>query len=248
MTGPAVVRGYDLSGRVVVVTGGSNGIGAVTAREAANAGARVVVLDLDERGGKAVADGHQDITFHRLDVADHDDVLATVDRIAAEYGRIDGLVCAAVVQPIVPVLELTPEKLSTVLDVNVGGVVWASKAVAPVMARQNSGSIVYFASGVVEVGKPNSSPYAASKGAVAGFARSFAKEMAPYGVRVNLCRPGIVDTPQYRAANPGADYSALDRPEDAVGPVMFLLSDGATMTGSIVTREGSLPRTPRAFA
>jgi 3-oxoacyl-[acyl-carrier protein] reductase len=232
----------------VVITGGANGIGAVTAREAAKAGARVVVLDLDENAGKAVADEHVNITFRTLDVANHDEVLATVEQIVADHGRIDGLVCCAIVQPIVPVLELTPETLSAVFDVNVAGVVWMSKAVAPVMARQNSGSIVYFASGVVEIGKPNSTPYAASKGAVAGFARSFAKEIAPYGVRVNLCRPGIIDTPQYRAANPGADFSTLDRPEDAVGPVMFLLSDDATMTNSIVTREGTLPRTPKVFA
>ncbi|TNC25731.1 SDR family NAD(P)-dependent oxidoreductase [Amycolatopsis alkalitolerans] len=242
-----MVDGYDFSGRVVVITGGANGIGAATARAAAAAGATVVVLDLNEETGKALAAEHAGITFHRLDVSDHDEVQTAIALVAAEHGRIDGLVCCAIVQPLIPVLEMTPDKLSRVLDINLGGVVWASKAVAPVMARQNSGSIVYFASGTADFGKPHSSPYTASKGAVAGFAHTFAKEVAPYGVRVNLCRPGVIDTPQYRVSNPDADYSKIDKPEDAVGPVMFLLSDFATMTNSIVTREGTLPRTPRTF-
>lgn len=184
-----MVNGYDFSGRVIVLTGGASGIGAATARAAAAAGATVVVLDLDETAGKALAAEHDGITFRRLDVSDHDEVQTVIALVATEHGRIDGLVCCAIVQPLIPVLEMTPDKLSRVLDVNLGGVVWASKAVAPVMARQNSGSIVYFASGTADFGKPHSSPYTASKGAVAGFAHTFAKEVAPYGVRVNLCRP-----------------------------------------------------------
>lgn len=243
-----MAHGYDFSGKVIVITGGASGIGAATAREAAKAGAKVIILDLDKEAGAALAAEHGGITFHRLDVSRHDDVQSVIDAVAAEHGRIDGLVCCAIVQPLIPVLEMTPDKLGRVLDINLGGVVWASKAVAPVMARQNSGSIVYFASGTADFGKPHSSPYTASKGAVAGFAHTFAKEIAPYGVRVNLCRPGVIDTPQYRASNPNADYSKIDRPEDAVGPVMFLLSDYATMTNSVVTREGTIPRTLKSFS
>jgi 3-oxoacyl-[acyl-carrier protein] reductase len=134
-----------------------------------------------------------------------------------------------------------------VLGVNVEGVFWACKAVAPTMMRQNSGSIILFVSGTADFGKPNSSPYTASKGAVAGFAHTFAKEIQPYGVRVNMLRPGIIDTPQFRASNPDADFDKFDKPADVVGPAMFLLSDFATMTNSIVTREGSLPRSPKVF-
>jgi len=243
-----MARGYDFTGKVIVITGGASGIGAATAREAAKAGGAVVVLDLDDAAGDALAGEHDGISFRHLDVSRHDDVQDAIAAVVAEHGRIDGLVCCAIVQPLIPVLEMSPEKLSRVLDINLGGVVWASKAVAPVMARQNSGSIVYFASGTADFGKPHSSPYTASKGAVAGFAHTFAKEIAPYGVRVNLCRPGIIDTPQYRASNPNADYTAIDKPEDAVGPVMFLLSDYATMTNSIVTREGTIPRTLRTWS
>jgi NAD(P)-dependent dehydrogenase (short-subunit alcohol dehydrogenase family) len=109
--------------------------------------------------------------------------------------------------------------------------------VLPGMIERRSGSIVLFVSGTADMGKARSAPYTTSKGAVASFAKTLAREVAEHNVRVNTCRPGIVDTPQFRASNPGMDTSKLDRPEDAVGPVLFLLSDFATMTGSTVTRE-----------
>ncbi|HEY8588960.1 MAG TPA: SDR family oxidoreductase [Naasia sp.] len=238
---------YDFSGKVILITGGASGIGAATARAAADAGAKVAILDLNAELGDAVAAEHESISFHKVDVSDHDAVVEVVGGIASSEGRIDGLVCCAIVQPLIPVIEMTPERLKMVLAINVEGVFWACKAAAPTMMRQNSGSIILFVSGTADFGKPNSSPYTASKGAVAGFAHTFAKEVQPYGVRVNMLRPGIIDTPQFRASNPDADYSKFDKPEDVVGPAMFLLSDFATMTNSIVTREGSLPRTPKTY-
>jgi 2-hydroxycyclohexanecarboxyl-CoA dehydrogenase len=239
---------YNFSDKVILITGGASGIGAAGARAAAAAGAMVVILDVNDELGSAVADEHKNISFHKVDVSDHDAVQSVIGAISDEFGRVDGLVCCAIVQPLIPVLEMTPDRLKKVLAINVEGVVWACKAVAPVMMKQNSGSIVMFASGTADFGKPFSSPYTASKGAVSGFAHTFAKEVQPYGVRVNLLRPGIIDTPQYRASNPDADYSKMDKPEDVVGPLMFLLSDDATMTNSMVTREGSLPREPKSFA
>lgn len=238
---------FDFTDKVILVTGGASGIGAATAREAAAAGAKVAVLDVNDELGTAIAAEHANISYHKLDVSDHDAVQDVVGGIVASAGRIDGLVCCAIVQPLIPVVEMTPERLKTVLAINVEGVVWACKAVAPTMMRQNSGSIILFVSGTADFGKPFSSPYTASKGAVSGFAHTFAKEVQPYGVRVNMLRPGIIDTPQFRASNPDADYDKLDKPTDVVGPVMFLLSDLATMTNSLVTREGSLPRVPRSF-
>ena len=239
---------FDFTGKVIAITGGASGIGAATARAAAGVGARVAVLDVNDQLGAAVAGEHENITFHHMDVADHDEVLDTIGGVAARNGRLDGLVCCAIVQPLIPVIDMTPQQLRRVLGINVEGVFWACKAAAPVMMRQGSGSIVLFVSGTADMGKPNSSPYTASKGAVAGFAHTFAKEVQPYGVRVNMLRPGIIDTPQFRGSNPNADYSKLDTPEDVVGPAMFLLSDYATMTNSLLTREGSLPKAPLQVA
>jgi 3-oxoacyl-[acyl-carrier protein] reductase len=160
-----------------------------------------------------------------------------VDETRDRHGRIDGLVCAAIVQPIGEVAALDPAEWQRVLSVNVNGAVWACRAVLPVMTEQRSGSIVMFSSGTADMGKAGSAPYTTSKGAVAAFAKTLAREVAPSRIRVNLCRPGIIDTPQFRAANPGMDTSRLDGPDEPVGALMFLLSDAASMTGSIVTRE-----------
>lgn len=236
----AMRAGFDFSGGVVIVTGGASGIGAALARRAARAGATVVVADIADDAGKALAaEDHAPgvIEFQHLDVSREADVKSAVGGVRARHGRIDGLVCAAIVQPIVSVADLTPERWTQVLSVNLNGVVWSAQAVLPAMIEQRSGSIIMFASGTADFGKAGSSPYTTSKGAVAAFAKTLAREVAPHRVRVNLCRPGIIDTPQFRNSNPGADYSKLDRPEDPVGGLMFLLSDAAQMTGSMVSRE-----------
>jgi 3-oxoacyl-[acyl-carrier protein] reductase len=236
----AMRAGFDFAGGVVIVTGGASGIGAALARRAAQAGATVVVADIQDEAGKALAAEDRSpgvIEFRHLDVSREDEVTSVFDGVRARHGRIDGLVCAAIVQPVVNVADLQPDQWARVLSVNLNGVVWSARAVLPAMTEQRSGSIVMFASGTADIGKAGSAPYTTSKGAVAAFARTLAREVAPHRVRVNLCRPGIIDTPQFRNSNPGADYSRLDRPEDPVGGLMFLLSDAAQMTGSMVSRE-----------
>lgn len=233
--------GLDFSGRVVVITGGASGIGASLARDLAHNGGTAVVADIDEGAGSvlvAEADGQKGaVEFVRLDVTDRAAVHAVFSDVVERHGRLDGLVCAAVVQPVVAVADLDESSLGRVLDVNVNGTVWACQAAMAPMVSQGSGSIVLFVSGTADLGKPKSSAYTASKRAVSGFAKSFARELANTGVRVNTFRPGVINTPMFRSSNPGADTSTLDRPEDTTGPLMFLLSDLATMTGSILTRE-----------
>jgi 2-hydroxycyclohexanecarboxyl-CoA dehydrogenase len=231
---------FDFAGGVVLVTGGANGIGAALARRAADAGATVVVADVQDDAGQALAlEDHAPgkIEFEHLDVSKQDEVNAVVERVSSRHGRIDGLVCAAIVQPIGDVVDVDPTTWERVIGVNLNGVIWASRAVISVMRGQGAGSIVMFASGTADFGKAGSAPYTTSKGAVASFAKTLAREVAPLRIRVNLCRPGIIDTPQFRAANPGMDTSKLDGPEEPVGALMFLLSDAASMSGSMVTRE-----------
>lgn len=231
---------FDFTGGVVIITGGANGIGAALARRAARAGATVVIADVQTDAGRALAaEDHAPgaIEFEQVDVSKEPDVNRLVDAVRSRHGRIDGLVCAAIVQPIGEVVDVDPQTWERVLGVNLNGVIWASRAVIPVMREQSSGSIVMFASGTADFGKAGSAPYTTSKGAVASFARTLAREVAPWRIKVNLCRPGIIDTPQFRAANPGMDTSRLDGPEEPVGALMFLLSDAASMSGSMVTRE-----------
>jgi 3-oxoacyl-[acyl-carrier protein] reductase len=296
---------YDFSGGVVLVTGGAQGIGAALARACRAAGATVVVADVAEAAGRALAGeaggvgssgepggagerggsgepgglrepgsagepgawpassasrgagepgasgassaSRGTIEFAPLDVTDNAAVDALVADVVARHGRIDGLVCGAIVQPLGSVLDADPAIFRRAMEVNFWGVVACCRAVGRVMAAQRSGAIVMYASGTASLGKAGSGAYTSSKGAVAGFQKTFALEMKPFNVRVNLYRPGIVDTPQFAAANPGGVPAAiLDQPDDAVGGLMFLLSDDAVMTGSVVAREMPFSRAREA--
>lgn len=230
----------DMRGNVIAITGGASGIGEAVARECAASGATVVVLDVDVDAGKRLSDdapGPGQIGFMQLDVTDRTAVHEVFNEIVEEHGRLDGLVSAAIIQPLVDLLEIDEEVWDRVFDVNVSGTLWAAQAALHHMAAQRSGSIVMFTSGVVNVGKPRSAPYVTSKGAIAALAKNMANEMASTGVKINTVRPGVVRTPMYESTNERESSAPIDGPEDIVGPIMYLLSDAATMTGSSVNRE-----------
>jgi 3-oxoacyl-[acyl-carrier protein] reductase len=234
---------FDGTGDVIVVTGGANGIGAALAVAAAGIGAKVVICDADAEAGAALAATHAGIEFVALDVGDRAAVAAAFAAIEARHGKVDGLVCAAAIQPRTQVHQMPPAEWSRVMAVNLDAVVWCYQAVVPGMIARRRGSIVAFTSGLALTGWPEASAYAASKAALTAFMRSAAKEVAQHRVRVNLIAPGVLDTRQYRQANPGADAShwarttGVGQPRDAVGPLLFLLSDAATMTASLLSRD-----------
>jgi 3-oxoacyl-[acyl-carrier protein] reductase len=237
---------FEADGDVIVITGGANGIGRALACAAAAAGARVVVCDVAEPA-MAQLSSVAGISTRRLDVSDRSEVLATFANIEHELGRIDGLVCAAAIQPRTAVHQMPPAEWDRVLRINLDGVVWCYQAVIAGMIARRSGSIIAFTSGLAQQGWPEASAYAASKAALVAFVKSAAKEVARHRVRFNLVAPGVIDTPQYRAANAGTDDArwrssvGVGQPDDAVGPLMFLLSDKATMTASIISRDFSYP-------
>jgi 2-hydroxycyclohexanecarboxyl-CoA dehydrogenase len=234
---------FDFEGSVLTITGGANGIGRALAVSAAEAGARVVILDLDQGAMDATARLNPRIAAMHLDVGDRDAVISTFGRIQREYGHIDGLVCGAAIQPRTAVHEMDPAEWRKVMAINLDGVVWCYQAVIGGMIARRSGSIVAFSSGLAGQGWPLASAYAASKGGLIAFVKSAAKEVAQHRVRFNLIAPGVIDTPQYRAANAGEDNerwrasTGIGDPEDVVGPLMFLLSDAATMTASTLSRD-----------
>jgi len=234
---------FEADGDVIVVTGGGNGIGRALARAAAAAGARVVICDVDETAATEAAAGHPQIAVKRLDVGDRDAVFAVFAEIERDFGRIDGLVCGAAIQPRTAVHDMPAEEWRKVIGINLNGVVWCYQAAVKGMIARRRGSIVAFTSGLAHQGWPEASAYAASKGALVAFVKSAAKEVARHRVKFNLIAPGVIDTPQYRAANAGADHdrwrasTGVGMPEDAVGPLLFLLSDAASMTASLISRD-----------
>ncbi|MGW1340829.1 SDR family NAD(P)-dependent oxidoreductase [Kribbella sp. NPDC002412] len=230
---------FDATGEVVVITGGAQGIGAALARAVTACGGTAVVFD--------VAKPDLGVEYVEVDVADRSSVESAVATVMSRYGRIDGLVAGAAVQPRSPVVGMDPAEWTRTLQVNLDGVVWACQAVVPHMAARRSGSVVVFTSGMAVTGWAGAAAYASSKAALIAFAKSLAAEVAEHRVRVNIAAPGVIDTEQFRGANAGADRAhwqdtiGIGDPEDVVGPLLFLLSDAAAMTGSVLTRE-------RAFA
>lgn len=233
---------FDASGEVLLVTGGANGIGAALARGFVAAGGTAVVLDIAASEDPGVE--HLDV-----DVSDRDAVHAAVGEVIDRHGRVDALVAGAAVQPRTTVADMDPKQWQHTIGVNLDGVVWCCQAVLPRMIARRSGAILVFASGLATVGRAEASAYAASKGALIPFAKSLAAEVAQHRIRVNTVFPGVIDTPQFRAANPSggerehwAKTTGIGVPEDVVGPLLFLLSDAATMTGSTLTRDRAFPK------
>jgi 2-hydroxycyclohexanecarboxyl-CoA dehydrogenase len=238
---------FEADGDVVVITGGANGIGRALADAVVRAGARVVICDVDDKAMAAAEAANALIATRRLDVSDRDAVMTTFAEIENSFGRIDGLVCAAAIQPRNLVHETSPDEWRRVMAINLDGVVWCYQVAVTGMIARRRGSIIAFSSGLAHQGWPEASAYAATKGALIAFVKSAAKEVAKHRVKVNLIAPGVIDTPQYRAANQGADHerwknsTGVGAPDDVVGPLMFLLSDAASMTASVLSRDFAYP-------
>ena len=235
---------FDATGEVLLITGGANGIGAGVATGFAAAGGTSVVFDLAMPAVPVAG-----VEYVQVDVADRAAVFAAVAEVLARHGRIDGLVAAAAVQPRVDVVDTPEEVWRHALGVNLDGVVWCCQAVLPSMIEARGGSIIVFASGLANMGRAQAAAYSASKGALISYAKSLAAEVVDHRVRVNTVFPGVIDTPQFQAANPTggerehwAKTTGIGTPEDVLGPLMFLLSDAATMTGSTLTRDRAYPK------
>lgn len=246
----------DLSGRSVLVTGGSMGIGFACAEAVLGAGARVVIaaraadaLDAAAEQLRAVH-GHGRVHAVQADVSRAEDA----ERLAAEaterMGAIDGLVhAAAVIGPIGPLLDAPAEEWVRTVEINLVGSYRVVAAVGRVMREAGAGRIVLFSGGGGTSPFPNYSAYAASKAAVVRLAETLAVELEPHGVQVNALAPGFVATRMHEATlaageRAGAEY--LDRtrreleaggvpPELAARAAVFLLSDRADgITGRLL--------------
>lgn len=238
---------FDATGNVIVITGAANGIGRSLALACAQRGAQVIALDVDDREGELLQNAHAHIEYRHLDVSDRVGVNHVFEDILQRHGQIDGLVLGAAIQPRVQVQETEPQTWRKVLDVNLNGVVWCYQAALPGMIARRSGSVIAFSSGLASSGWPGASAYSATKAALTAFVKSAAKEVASHRVRFNLIAPGVIDTPQYRGANAGNDGEHWQQTlgvgvaDDVVGPLLFLLSDAASMTASLLSRDFAYP-------
>ena len=188
-----------LVGKVAVITGGARGMGASEAQLFLDEGANVVITDVLDEVGKQTAqrlspDGSRCVFLHH-DVTNEDDWTSVIAETVSAFGQVDILVNNAGIFERGSVLDTSLKDFQRTIDINLTGVFLGMKAVAPHMVQRKTGSIVNISSVAGLAGTPGFLAYGASKWAVRGMTKGVAKELAPFGVRVNSIHPGIIDTP-----------------------------------------------------
>ncbi len=243
----------SLEGKTAIVTGAAQGIGRAIAEALARQGADVAVCDLDPgRSQEAVeairAMGRRALNV-KVNVADWDDVKAMADHVLKEWGRIDILVNNAGVTRDGLLIRMKEEDWHLVLQVNLNGTFYCTKAVLPPMTKQRSGRIVNIASIVGVMGNAGQANYAASKAAVIGFTKTVAREYASRAVTVNAVAPGFIDTAMTQGLSPEVKEALLKQiplgrlgqPSDVADAVCFLVSDQASyITGQVLHVNGGM--------
>lgn len=243
-----------LEGKVAVVTGGAQGIGAAFAHGLAREGARIAVSDIAEDLARGVASEIEaaggEAFAVRVDVASPESSDAMARATLERFGRIDILVtCAAIYAKLErrAFLDMSPEEWDLVLRVNLTGAANSCRAVLPAMKEQGSGAIVNMGSVNSFLAPEGRAHYSAAKAALENLTRTLAREMGPSGIRVNALAPGLVRSSDQTIVSEEryqrqAQERALRRemtPDDLIGPLVFLCSDDAAMvTGHVLIVDG----------
>jgi NAD(P)-dependent dehydrogenase (short-subunit alcohol dehydrogenase family) len=240
---------FGLQGRVCIVTGGAQGIGEACARRFAREGAPVVIADIADARGQALAEELGALYVH-CDVGEKGQVEALVARCLAAHGRIDVLVNNAGIFKAADFLDISEADFDAVLRINLKGAFLVGQAVARVMAQAGRGAIVNMSSvnGVLAI--PNIASYNVSKGGINQLTRVMALALADRGIRVNAVAPGTIATELAAQAVLTSEQAKarilsrtpmkrLGEPGEIADVVAWLASDAASyLTGEIVTADG----------
>lgn len=242
----------SFAGQVAIVTGAASGMGRATALQLAREGARVALVDIDAQNGERIAAEARtygaDAVFEHVDLTDLTALEPLVARTVGRWGRLDILANVAAIYPSAPFLEVTPEIYDRTLAIGLRAVFFLTQAAARQMVTQRSGAIVQVASGAAFRPVPNLAHYSAAKGGIVAMTRTIARELAPYGVRVNVVAPGHTasETIQ-RTLSPEMMAQTAQSlvpgrwltPEEVAEAIVFLAGPQATaITGAVLNVNG----------
>jgi 3alpha(or 20beta)-hydroxysteroid dehydrogenase len=230
-----------LDGAVIVVSGGSRGIGAQISRTLATEGARVVIGDVLDADGNALAAEIGGLFVH-LDVTDPDDWSALVQQATSTFGKVTGLVNNAGVVGFTPVGATSLEEWNRIISINLTGVFLGMEAAVPALKQAGGGVIVNLSSTAGMQGYSNLAAYVASKWGVRGLTKAAALDLGPDNIRVVSIHPGGIRTPM----TAGLDEKAYSRqpiarigePEEIAKLALFLIADATYSTGTEFIADG----------
>jgi 3-oxoacyl-[acyl-carrier protein] reductase len=239
--------------KVSIITGAGSGIGHATAVKFAREGAKVAVCDINETSAHKVAkeindDGGEAIHFH-VDVTDKESIARMVDGVMARWGRIDTLVNNAGIVQDAQLRKMTDDQFDSVIDVNLKGVYNCTKAVVDIMLQQHCGCILNASSIVGLHGNFGQTNYAASKFAVIGMMKTWARELGKKGIRANAICPGFIETPILKSMphkvvqmmEEKVPMGRLGRPEEIANTYAWLASDEASyINGAVIEVSGGV--------
>jgi NAD(P)-dependent dehydrogenase (short-subunit alcohol dehydrogenase family) len=243
-----------LNNKVILVTGGTSGIGKAIALAASEQRAKVIAIGRNPERLKAATSEFRsrnlECDFRIMDVTSEEQINLTMEWIMKEYGHLDGIVNNAGTTGKTPLLETTNEEFDKLMEVNFRSVFLCCRAAAKIMIEQKRGSIINISSVAARAGGGllGTATYAASKGAVISFSKAIARELAVYNVRVNVISPGSIDTPLTLVGRSPESYAASikkiplgrrGKPEDVASSAILLLSDASNfITGSSIDING----------
>ena len=242
-----------LADKVSIITGAGSGIGHATAVKFAAEGAKVAVCDINEESARKVAaeinaGGGMAISF-AVDVTDKGSIARMVDGVMARWGRIDTLVNNAGIVQDAQLKKMTEDQFDSVIDVNLKGVFNCTKAVVDIMLEQHSGCILNASSIVGLYGNFGQTNYAASKFAVIGMVKTWARELGKKGIRANAICPGFIETPILQSMpakivqmmEDKVPMGRLGRPEEVANTYAWLASDEASyINGAVIEVSGGV--------